>query len=431
MKTLLHITLILLIPIINLAQQTSLCDITYQYEINASNQLIDFTNKSINGPKVVHWQWDFGDGLTSNLPNPRHVYMQGGLYIACLTIITEDGCENTFCDSINIGNDLLDTSSLYYSISGNVYAGSSLLPSGIVILLKKINNQYTAISFSHLNNGHYEFSQLNPNEYTVYCIPNFNLNINYYPSYFPTYFGDYTKCQNSSSITISNSSLSSQNIQLNSNTDILYGPDTISGSLHIADPNFYEYNIYCSNWFGNIAPGPIDLEIAQNMSVLLLNAENEPIRYAISDHLGNFQFKNLPIRIYKISPEKAGLVTIPVNVNMQISAATHANTSLIIGANSIYSTVQDQLFTEFDKNVSIYPNPAKESVTLSMSTEKSTKFSIQIENIAGNNILLSDKFTTQGNENFLIPLNNFSPGVYFVKIYTEGIPVIVRKIIKQ
>ena len=167
------------------------------------------------------------------------------------------------------------------------------------------------------------------------------------------------------------------------------------------------------------------------MSVLLLNAENEPIRYAISDHLGNFQFKNLPIRIYKISPEKAGLVTIPVNVNMQISAATHANTSLIIGANSIYSTVQDQLFTEFDKNVSIYPNPAKESVTLSMSTEKSTKFSIQIENIAGNNILLSDKFTTQGNENFLIPLNNFSPGVYFVKIYTEGIPVIVRKIIKQ
>lgn len=431
MKTLLLIFLTLIIPIINFAQQKSLCDITYVYEINAANQLIDFTNKSNSGPKVVNWQWDFGDGTTSNQPNPRHVYMQNGNYIACLTIITEDGCENTFCDTIIIESDLLDTSSLYFSISGNIYAGSTLLPSGIVILMKKVNNHYTAIRYCHLINGHYEFPQLNPNEYTLYCIPNFNINVNYYPSYLPTYFGDYTKWQNSSTINLSNSSVSNQNIHLSSNTDILYGPDTISGFLHVADPNSYEYNIYCNNWFGNITPGPIDIEIAQNMSVLLLNSENEPIRYAISDHLGNFQFRNLPVRIYKISPEKAGLVTVPVTINMQTSSSTHASTSLFIGANSIYSNVNDQLFEEFNKNILIYPNPANESIILSMSTEKSTNVSIEIENITGSKILLSNKFTVFGNDNFLIPVITLSSGVYLVKIYTEGLPVIVRKIIKQ
>jgi hypothetical protein len=28
------------------------------YEVNAINQLIDFTNKAYAGPKVINWQWD-------------------------------------------------------------------------------------------------------------------------------------------------------------------------------------------------------------------------------------------------------------------------------------------------------------------------------------------------------------------------------------
>ncbi|MBI5540465.1 MAG: T9SS type A sorting domain-containing protein [Bacteroidia bacterium] len=431
MKRILYLIQILALTITGVAQQKSLCDVTYIYEVNSVNQLIDFTNKAYAGPKVINWQWDFGDGTSSNQPNPRHVYMERGSYVACLTIITEDNCENTFCDTIKVGSSELDTSSLYYSISGNVFAGSVLLPSGIVVLLKEVNNHYTAIRYCQLNNGHYEFNQLNSGEYTTYCIPNFNLDINYYPSYLPTYFGNNTKWQNSASIDLVNNSLYNKNINLSCNNEILYGPDTISGFLHVADPNTFEYNIYCNNWFGNNSPGLINLELAPNMSVLLLNSNNEPIRYAVSDSLGCFQFKNLPIRIYKISPEKAGLVTIPTILNMQASSATHASTSLFIGSSSIYSNIQDELFTDFENNINIFPNPAHESVILNITTEKLTTISIEVGNLSGSNVLLSDNFTCQGNENFILPISSFSPGVYFVKIKAEGMPVVVKKIIKQ
>ena len=431
MKKEFYILLLCIFPIIGFSQQKSLCDATYEYVINSSNQLINFTNKENSGQKVVNWHWDFGDGTTSNQSNPRHVYMQYGLYFACLTIITENDCESTFCDSILIGSSNLDTTSLFYSISGNVSAGSALLPSGIVVLLQKTNNHYNAIRYSHLNNGHFEFTQLNPNEYTIYCLPNFNLDVNYYPSYLPTYFGDNTKWQNSTTINLTNNSLLNQDIHLSCNHEMLYGPDTISGFLHIADPNSFEYNIYCNNWFGNINPGPINLELAPNMSILLLNSENEPIRYTITDGNGCFQFKNLPIRIYKISPEKAGLITIPTTLNLQTTSATHANTSLFIGTNSIYNSVPDDFFTEFEENIHVYPNPAHESIIVNIATEKPSAVLIEVKNITGNNILLSNKFSTQGNDNFLIPLNNLASGVYFVNIQSDGMPLVVKKIIKQ
>ena len=48
-----------------------------------------FTDTSLN---AVSWYWDFGDGSTSTLQNPTHVYAIPGYYSASLTITTVDGC---------------------------------------------------------------------------------------------------------------------------------------------------------------------------------------------------------------------------------------------------------------------------------------------------------------------------------------------------
>jgi PKD repeat protein len=41
--------------------------------------------------KIVSYIWDFGDGETSNLQNPTHIYKKNGKYIATLTVIDNDG----------------------------------------------------------------------------------------------------------------------------------------------------------------------------------------------------------------------------------------------------------------------------------------------------------------------------------------------------
>ncbi len=60
--------------------------------------------QSVDGKKVAFqglthsassWMWDFGDGNTSTVQNPVHVYKEGGYYVATLTATDENGAEIT------------------------------------------------------------------------------------------------------------------------------------------------------------------------------------------------------------------------------------------------------------------------------------------------------------------------------------------------
>ncbi len=48
----------------------------------------------VNG-NIVSWSWDFGDGQTSNLQDPLHLYTNSGTYSVSLTVESDSGCTNT------------------------------------------------------------------------------------------------------------------------------------------------------------------------------------------------------------------------------------------------------------------------------------------------------------------------------------------------
>ena len=55
-----------------------------------------FTDQSLaGGSTITKWLWDFGDGQTSNIQNPTHVFPQSGLYTVNLTIINSNGCTSS------------------------------------------------------------------------------------------------------------------------------------------------------------------------------------------------------------------------------------------------------------------------------------------------------------------------------------------------
>lgn len=53
---------------------------------------VSFTDLSING--TSQWLWDFGDGNTSTLQNPIHVYSEGGTYTVQLTVSNPIGSDD-------------------------------------------------------------------------------------------------------------------------------------------------------------------------------------------------------------------------------------------------------------------------------------------------------------------------------------------------
>jgi PKD repeat protein len=57
------------------------------YSKDAKHYITAFTDKSTNNP--TSWLWDFGDGNTSTLQNPTHIYSDSGIYTVTLTTTNE------------------------------------------------------------------------------------------------------------------------------------------------------------------------------------------------------------------------------------------------------------------------------------------------------------------------------------------------------
>lgn len=57
----------------------------------------NFTDQStITAPNTVTaWEWDFGDGSTSTLQNPQHLYADSGRYVVTLRTFSDQGCSSS------------------------------------------------------------------------------------------------------------------------------------------------------------------------------------------------------------------------------------------------------------------------------------------------------------------------------------------------
>ncbi|MAQ69648.1 MAG: hypothetical protein CMD23_00955, partial [Flavobacteriales bacterium] len=84
-----------------------------EYEFMLSNTPTNFTDLSIDS-NISSWEWDFGDGNSSNEQNPSYLYTEPGSYYITLSITDEYGCEDEIKKEIQILQD-------YYSYTPDVF----------------------------------------------------------------------------------------------------------------------------------------------------------------------------------------------------------------------------------------------------------------------------------------------------------------------
>ncbi len=74
-----------------LANYPPIADFTYTPTNPIQTDIIQFTDTSIDPDgNITTWSWDFGDGNTSTLQNPTHIYGDWGTYTVTLNV-TDDG----------------------------------------------------------------------------------------------------------------------------------------------------------------------------------------------------------------------------------------------------------------------------------------------------------------------------------------------------
>jgi PKD repeat protein len=398
------------------------CEVLFTYNIN-DNNLSNFYHKVISGgDRIVSYHWDFGDGYVSNESNPEHVYLNNGTYVTCLTVQFDNNCIATYCDTIKVENSSFDPM-INYSISGNVYAGNCLLPEGVVVLFRKINEKYKAIAYTNVHNGLYSFNNLVQGNYWLYAIPYFNVNTVYYPNYFPTYYGDKISWQQASSIFV-NGIHTNKNIYLLNSLDFFIGNDSVYGNIIISDSSSFEYNVYLNNWFSEELPPQDNLQYAPNQVVLLADENNKVQRFALTSHMGYFVFKSIPRKIIKLKVEKFG-VNSPI---YSLNPESENNVLFILNTDSV--------FIKVDKNnyqnsllVNVFPNPVTSNIAfIEINTDNfNDKIEIVLSDLNGQ-LIYNQKFSNFGKELYLMPLQNLSNGIYLVSVKSKD-NVIYKKII--
>lgn len=78
----------------------STCTAYYTASINGNT--VTFTNASVANSNLVASVWSFGDGTSSTVASPSHVYTVNGTYNVCLRILSSTNCSDSICKTITI-----------------------------------------------------------------------------------------------------------------------------------------------------------------------------------------------------------------------------------------------------------------------------------------------------------------------------------------
>jgi PKD repeat protein len=109
---------------------TSLAPGYYAYQIpggTTTQYSISFTSFSYNVPPQS-WAWDFGDGTTSTVQSPTHIYTHPGNYTACLTTTFTNSTTGNICNPVYVGTPEsgLTGTFTFTATTNNVYFTSSV-----------------------------------------------------------------------------------------------------------------------------------------------------------------------------------------------------------------------------------------------------------------------------------------------------------------
>jgi PKD repeat protein len=85
--------------------QPPVADFTWAPSNPTSQSIVQFTDLSYDPVgDIVNWTWDFDDGNSSFDQHPTHQYNNPGTYTVCLTVIDNDGANDSVSKDVEVNN---------------------------------------------------------------------------------------------------------------------------------------------------------------------------------------------------------------------------------------------------------------------------------------------------------------------------------------
>lgn len=353
---------------------------------------------------TASYKFYWGDGSSttkSNKTNTNHTYSANGTYTVKLVATYTAGsttCIDSTSDSVNINVTPPNV------ISGVVWVDStSNLDSYKVWLITfdSATNILSAVDSQHIaamaGSGFYQFSNKTAGSYRTKAA-----RLNGPTSgtgHVPTYHDSSLLWSSAQVINHTGGNSTGKHIYMRTGT-LTTGPGFVGGNVSQGANKGTANGI-------------------EGMTILLLDANNMPVAYAVTDANGDYSFSNLPVGAYKVHPEDMNYNTTAAGFNISATHTAHidinferslSQKTIVPVASGISNINKAATFTA-------YPNPATDVININWSNLSDDKATINITDISGKKVFSSE---VKMDANAAINISNIRPGFYFLNVQTES-----------
>lgn len=375
----------------------SYCKSDWNWAANPSNSLqVQFNDHSQGN--INKWSWNFGDGTTSNQPNPLHTFTTAGTYPVSLEVMDTNSVPPCIdADTQNVTVIYVN----HYNLAGQVFAGSFPHPNGIATLHYLTPDGFVFLDSCNLNvNGVYVFYQVPEGNYLVQVsrVTTGNPAMKYWP----TYFGNTINWQNSQLLNLQ-SDYFQGDINLQPLLPVSYGPGKIGGTAYRDD-------------LGNLVP-------AANVEIMLADDDMNYLTYLYSNDNGEYEFTDIPYGTYHLHAEIPGLslpsVTVTIDANQpEINNVSIMTSGPVNGLEEYNST--------FDAGP-VFPNPNNGKARIEISMMKPGKIELTVTDILGKQETFETLILDAGINTVDLPLEKLHSGTYIINITVPDKNIIRKK----
>ncbi|MFA6950764.1 MAG: PKD domain-containing protein [Lentimicrobiaceae bacterium] len=362
-----------------------------------AGKTIEFTGFHSSSP-TVDYQWDFGDGITSEGNPAMHTYENSGVYFVTLKSWDASMCIATSSQQVVIGDTIA-----YNQVYGQVFEDNWPLANGFVMIFS-VESDTNYLPYYDMatvdNNGVYVFPMVPNGNYNILAIPTDGSN------YLPTYYESTLFWQEANVVTAGQTS-NPVNIQL------------------------LKVQGYANPGLGNIS-GLINQTGAPNaflekIVIYLTDSEHHILDFTQVDADGTFAFNNLAFGKYYLKPELAGVISEYQLVTLSETQSA-ASISMTFTGNSILGKPEG---ISSVTDVTIYPNPVKETIRIIVNQLNNGAVRISLNDLSGRSIINQTSSVSAGIAKIDLNVNDLKPGIYILELVFEDGSRLSRKLIKN
>ncbi|OFY86389.1 MAG: hypothetical protein A3F72_11355 [Bacteroidetes bacterium RIFCSPLOWO2_12_FULL_35_15] len=363
---------------------------------------VDFIGSSAGGTTYF---WNLGDGNTSAILNPSHIYNSSGNYLVTFAA-TANGCSTT--DSILI--TVIPSTGIY----GHVSYSSGNVSLGKVIIYLQNTLLYDSVQVATLDaNGIFNSPPLNPGNYLLKAFADTSYN-----TLTPTYNGNVWDWNIATVIVHDCSMTDTAIITMVEITPLAPGPGSIGGLI--------QEGTGFGRQEGDPIPG-LDVKLGKNPGGQIIASTQ-------TDGSGYYFFGDLALNSvvggsYIVYADIPGLgMTSSYDVILDPTNPDYDSLNYAVDSTSIYPVSSSTVGignTAFEKEnkFKIFPNPFKGNTTIEYSVSAETDVRLEVYNVLGVKIksMINSKQSAGNHKCFLNNQSNqLNSGVYFITLTIDG-----------